>query len=48
VLLQNAFIRPIAPLAPILSATVVGGVLIVFAHRENIGRLVRGDENKFK
>jgi glycerol-3-phosphate acyltransferase PlsY len=48
VFLQHAFIRPVAPLAPILSATVVGAALIVFAHRENIGRLVRGDENKFK
>jgi glycerol-3-phosphate acyltransferase PlsY len=48
VLLQNAFIRPIAPLAPILSATVVGGVLIMLAHRENIRRLVRGNENKLK
>jgi glycerol-3-phosphate acyltransferase PlsY len=48
VLLQNAFIPPVAPLAPLLSATVVGAALIVFAHRENIGRLVRGDENRFK
>jgi glycerol-3-phosphate acyltransferase PlsY len=47
-LLQNEFIRPIEPLAPILVATVVGAVLIVFAHRENIGRLIRGNENKFK
>jgi glycerol-3-phosphate acyltransferase PlsY len=48
VLLQNAFIRPIEPLAPILTAAIIGAALIVFAHRENIGRLIRGTENKFK
>jgi glycerol-3-phosphate acyltransferase PlsY len=48
VLFQNEFVRPIVSLAPILCATVMGATLIVFAHRENIGRLVRGSENKFK
>lgn len=48
VLAQNALIRPVEPLAPILTAAVVGAALIVFAHRENIGRLISGDENKFK
>lgn len=48
VLLQHAFIRPSMPLAPTLSAVIAGAALIVFAHRENIGRLVRGTESKFK
>lgn len=48
VLLQNAFIHPVEPLATIVSATVVGAALIVFAHRENIVRLVSGNENRFK
>lgn len=48
VLLQNAFIRPVEPLAPTLTAAIAGAALIVFAHRENIGRLISGDESKFK
>ena len=48
VLLQDAFIRPVEPLAPTMTAAIGGAALIVFAHRENIGRLVRGNENKFK
>lgn len=48
VLLQDTFIRPVEPLAPIMTAAIAGAALIVFAHRENLGRLVRGDENKFK
>jgi len=48
VLMQSALIRPVVPLLPIMTAAIAGAVLIVFAHRENIGRLVRGNENKFK
>lgn len=48
VLLQNAFIRPVHPLAPIMTAAILGAALIVFAHRENIGRLVKETETKFK
>jgi len=48
VLLQHEFIRPIESLAPIISAAIAGAALIVFAHRENIGRLIRGTESKFK
>jgi acyl phosphate:glycerol-3-phosphate acyltransferase len=33
---------------PILAASVVSGVLIVFAHRENIQRLLNGTESKFR
>lgn len=48
VLLQNAFISPLEPLAPTMTAAITGAALIVFAHRENIGRLVQGRESKFK
>ena len=48
VLLQNAFIRPVESLAPIMSAAIAGAALIVFAHRENIGRLMNGTESRFK
>jgi glycerol-3-phosphate acyltransferase PlsY len=48
VLLQHAFVRPVESLAPIMSAAIAGAGLILFAHRENIVRLVRGTESKFK
>jgi acyl phosphate:glycerol-3-phosphate acyltransferase len=48
VLLQNAFIRPIESLAPIMSAAIAAAALIVFAHRENIVRLMNGTESRFK
>lgn len=47
VILQNAFIRPVESFAPILSAAIVGAALLVFAHRENVGRLIAGTENRF-
>jgi acyl phosphate:glycerol-3-phosphate acyltransferase len=33
---------------PLLVATVVGAMLIIFAHRGNIRRLVEGTESKFR
>jgi glycerol-3-phosphate acyltransferase PlsY len=48
VLLQHEFIRPVEHLSPVITAAIGGAALILFAHRENIGRLVRGNENKFK
>jgi glycerol-3-phosphate acyltransferase PlsY len=33
---------------PVLTAASVGGALIIFTHRANIGRLLRGEESKFK
>lgn len=48
VLLQNAFIRPVESFAAIMSAAIVGAALLVFAHRENIGRLMNGRESKFR
>ncbi|HEX8499640.1 MAG TPA: glycerol-3-phosphate 1-O-acyltransferase PlsY [Pyrinomonadaceae bacterium] len=34
--------------APVLAVAVTGAALIVFMHRANIGRLLRGEEGKFK
>ncbi|HET9710472.1 MAG TPA: glycerol-3-phosphate 1-O-acyltransferase PlsY [Pyrinomonadaceae bacterium] len=42
--LQSIFVEPVADLRPLLTATVVGALLIIFAHRGNIGRLARGTE----
>jgi glycerol-3-phosphate acyltransferase PlsY len=35
-------------LMPALTAASIGGALIIFMHRANIGRLLRGEESKFK
>jgi glycerol-3-phosphate acyltransferase PlsY len=35
-------------LLPVLTAASVGGALIIFMHRANIGRLLRGEESRFK
>jgi glycerol-3-phosphate acyltransferase PlsY len=48
VLLQHEFIRPVRDLLPLLSAASVGALLIVFAHRQNIRRLLQGTESKFR
>jgi acyl phosphate:glycerol-3-phosphate acyltransferase len=45
--LQSVFVEPIADLRPLLTATVVGALLIIFAHRGNIRRLARGTEARF-
>jgi glycerol-3-phosphate acyltransferase PlsY len=37
-----------APLAPLLTASAVGGALIIYTHRANIGRLARGEANRLK
>ena len=48
-LLQHSLIPPVAALAaPTLTAAIAGAALIVFAHRQNIGRLIAGNESKFK
>lgn len=47
VLVQNAALQPIRALAPTMVAAAIGAVLIVFAHRANIGRLIKGTESKF-
>jgi glycerol-3-phosphate acyltransferase PlsY len=48
VLLQNAFFRLVVPLMPTVFAAIGVAARIVFAHRETIGRLVRGTESKFR
>ena len=35
-------------LLPVLTAASLGGALIIFMHRANIGRLLRGEESRFK
>ena len=47
-LLQNVFVRPVDTFAATMSAAVVGMALILWAHRENIRRLLRGTESRFK
>ena len=42
--LQNIFVEPVSNLYPLLTAAVIGALLIVFAHRCNITRLARGTE----
>jgi glycerol-3-phosphate acyltransferase PlsY len=37
-----------AELMPVLTAASVGGALIIFMHRANIGRLLRGEESRLK
>jgi glycerol-3-phosphate acyltransferase PlsY len=44
--LQSAFVEPVADLRPLLTAAIVGAVLIVFAHRGNIQRLANGTESQ--
>src|SRR5436305_1502342 len=39
---------PNANTLPTLTAATAGGALIIFMHRANIGRLLRGEENKLK
>lgn len=48
VLLQHVLVRPVDAFAATMSAAVVGVALIVWAHRENIRRLMSGTESKFK
>ncbi len=45
--LQHLFVRPLPWPAPVLTAALLGALLIVFAHRENIARLMQGKERKF-
>ena len=47
-LLLDALVGRTESLAPTMSAAIVGAALIVFAHRENIRRLMKGTENRFK
>lgn len=46
--LEHKYVSPHTNFAPLMTAAVVGALLIVFAHRENVGRLVMGQESKFR
>ncbi|MBC7912387.1 MAG: glycerol-3-phosphate 1-O-acyltransferase PlsY [Pyrinomonadaceae bacterium] len=46
--LWSAFVKPIEGLNAILTAAIIGGALIIFMHRANIGRLLCGTESKFR
>ena len=46
--LQNVFMKPVPGFAPIMFVAVISALLIIFAHRANIGRLLQGTENKFR
>jgi len=48
VLLRSVVVQPVGYLAPIMTTAMAGAMLIVFAHRENIGRLRNGTENRIK
>ncbi|HKP48116.1 MAG TPA: glycerol-3-phosphate 1-O-acyltransferase PlsY [Pyrinomonadaceae bacterium] len=48
VILTRNYFSPQPNFPPLLFAATVGAALIVFAHRENIGRLIQGTERKFK
>jgi glycerol-3-phosphate acyltransferase PlsY len=47
VLVQN-FLSPTTEFAPVITAATVAAALIIFAHRANIGRLIKGNENRLK
>lgn len=46
--LLSLYVKPVKSLGPIMTAAIVGGVLIIFMHRANIGRLMQGTESKLK
>lgn len=48
VFLQDIFIRPVGNLLSVITAAAAGAILIIFAHRANIRRLIEGTESKFK
>ena len=46
-LIQN-LLRPTVEFLPVIIAEMAGAVLIIFAHRANLGRLIDRTENKFR
>ena len=46
--LLSHYWKPVPNLNEVLTTAIIGASLIVFMHRENIGRLMRGTENKFR
>lgn len=47
-LLKHRFVSPHVNFAPLMTVAVASALLIVFAHRENVGRLLLGRESKFR
>ncbi len=48
VLLRQAMHEPQPDFPEMITLAVAGALLIIFAHRENIARLLRGTENRFR
>jgi glycerol-3-phosphate acyltransferase PlsY len=48
VLVENAFIWRVQSLESLMAAAIIGSALIVFAHRDNIGRLMNRTESRFE
>jgi acyl phosphate:glycerol-3-phosphate acyltransferase len=46
--LLSLYVKPTGALAPLMTASIVGGAIIILMHRANIGRLIAGTESKFK
>ncbi|MEP6707867.1 MAG: glycerol-3-phosphate acyltransferase, partial [Pyrinomonadaceae bacterium] len=46
--LQSVVIWAVSNPAPLMTAAIGGAVLIIFAHRANIQRLIQGTESKFR
>lgn len=46
--LLSVFTRQVENFAPVMTAALACGALIIFMHRANIGRLLNGTESKFK
>lgn len=46
--LQDKFVRPVAGLQYVMTLAIAGSLLILFMHRANMVRLLRGTESKFK
>jgi glycerol-3-phosphate acyltransferase PlsY len=44
--LHSVFVNPVADFRPLLAVSLAGALLIVFAHRGNIGRLLSGTESR--
>jgi len=48
VLAQHQYLKPVPGFVPLVAAASACALLIIFAHRENIGRLIAGTESRFR
>ncbi len=46
--LLSLFVRPLVGFAPVMTAAIGAGALIILMHRANIKRLMHGTENRFR